>query len=268
MDAFRTAFLCISFLIPIFVMLFALRSLCSARAMRADDWLLDTRVSIEQLLRDAKTGDMLLFSGYGAGSFTIKAWSWCPYSHCGMVIRNGDSSYMWNANVDESRIDAIQRKPLTTGGTQLNDLEVSVRGYDGVILWRPLSVAIPPYKINPILKDLSEKEFSHDYLDLLGSTPTPLGEAITYCRGRLPSHDDRYFCSELLVRSYQLVDALDATQCPLHVHPVHFTDQYDTQMGWKAPYRLGFTYLVETPASVPIPSKLDLIEEVPFFGGD
>ncbi len=244
MDLFRTCFLCVSFLIPIFVMLFVLRSLGSATAMRVDDWPLDTRVSIEQLLRDAKTGDLLLFSGYGSSSFMIKAWSWCPYSHCGMVIRHENACYLWNANVDESRIDAIQKKPLSAGGTQLNDLEVSVRAYDGVIFWRPLSVALPAQKINPILKDLSEKDFSHDYLDLLGSTQTPLGSAITYCRGRLPSHDDRYFCSELIARSYQLVDALDATQCPLYVHPVHFTDRYDAEMGWKAPYRLGFTYLV------------------------
>lgn len=253
---FRTAFLCISFLIPVFVMLYALLSLCSAMVMRLDDWPLDTRVSIEQLLRDAKTGDLLLFSGYGSGSFMIKAWSWCPYSHCGMVIRNGNALYLWNANVDDSWIDAIQKKSLSTGGTQLNDLEVCVRAYDGAIFWRPLSVEIPPSIINPILKDLSEKEFNHDYLDLLGSTQTPLGGFITRCRGHLPSHDDRYFCSELVTRSYQLAGVLDASQCPLQSHPVHFTDKYDAQMGWKVPYRLGFTYLVETPASVPIPSKL------------
>lgn len=268
MDIGRLTFIVISIIVPILVVLFALRSLWAARTLRTDDWSHDLRVSIEDVLRDAKTGDLILFSGRGGDSGLIKGWSWQSWSHCGMVVRDPNidgnrpakTPYLWHANVSDCSTDAIQHKSLPEGGTQLNDLEVSLRAYNGVICWRPISKEIPWQQFNPVIKDLSQQGFCRNYLDLLGVTQTPVGEVIRSVRGNIPIRPDQHFCSELVVRSYQLTDVL-GDACPMHIHPVHFTSEHDGVLSWKEPYRLGYMYLVKTA------SPLDQIEEVPFFSG-
>ena len=252
MDIPRIVFVVISLVIPIVVVLFAMRSLWAARSLRTDAWPNNLRVSIDHVLREAKTGDLVLFSGCGGDSGLIKGWSWNPWSHCGIVVRdpniNGQRPdrhlYIWHANVNDSYVDAIQQKSLPNGGTQLNDLEVCLRAYNGVICWRPISEEIPHQKFNAVLKDLSEHKFCRDYWDLLGVTQTPIGDAIRTVRGEIPTRPDQHFCSGLAARSYQLTGALEKT-CTMQIHPAHFTQKYDAKMPWRDPYRLGSEYLVE-----------------------
>ena len=252
MNHLKITFVVISIVIPIIVVLFAMRSLWAARSLRTDDWPGDLRVSIDQVLRQAKTGDLILFSGQGGDSGLIKGWSWSPWSHCGIVVhdpnvngeRSGRHLYLWHANVNDNYLDAIQQKPLPDGGTQLNDLEVCLRAYNGVICWRPISEEIPYQKFNAVLKDLSEKAFNHNYWDLLGVTQTPIGDAIRGVRGNIPVRPDQYFCSGLAVRSYELTGALGKT-CAMQIPPAYFTQKYDAKMPWQSPYRLGSEYLVE-----------------------
>lgn len=264
MDVPRIVFVVISMVVPIIVVLFAMRSLWAARSLRTDKWPSNLRVSVEDVLRRAKTGDLVLFSGQGGDSGLIKGWSWNPWSHCGIVVRdpniNGQRPdghlYLWHANVNDTRLDAIQHKSLPEGGTQLNDLEVCLRAYNGVICWRPISREIPHQKFNAVLKDLSENKFCRDYWDLLGVTGTPIGNVIRAVRGEIPPRLDQYFCSGLAARSYQLAGALGDT-CIMHIHPSHFTENRDAKMPWQPPYRLESEYLVNTE-----------MPELPFFSGD
>lgn len=262
MDAFRTGFVVVSLFLPLVVVLFVLRSLWAARAHRAEEWPDALTVSVQHVLDHAKTGDILLFSGFGGDSSIIKGWSWSSWSHVGIIVRGSSGVYLWHANVDDSRLDAIRGRPLSDGGTQLNDLEVILRAYNGALIWRPLSQEIPSHLMNPIIKDYSEHDFNRSYLDMLSSTVTPVGSTIRALRGPVSGPADAHFCSELVTKTYQLVGALGKDLTPLFVHPVHFTDLNDTRMPWKEPYRPGFSYLVR-----PDP-RTDPTVELPFFGGD
>lgn len=254
MNVARTMFVIISMVVPIVVVLFAMRSFWSARSLQTDKWPSNLRVTVEHVLQKAKTGDLILFSGNGGDSALIKGWSWNPWSHCGIVVRdpniNGERPerhlYLWHANVNDTRPDAIQHKPLPEGGTQLNDLEVCLRAYNGVICWRPISKEIPYCKFNAVLKDLSKNKFCRNYWDLLGVTQSPLGDAIRAVCGKVSVRHGAYFCSGLAARSYQLTGALGDT-CAMQIHPSHFTEKRDSEIPWQHPYRLGSEYLIDIP---------------------
>lgn len=257
-DLFRTVFVTLSLGGPLLAMLFGARALWEARAARPErDWPPALCVSPAHVLQEARTGDILLFSGSGADSALIRGWSWSPWTHCAMVVCSAQMrsprKFAWHANVNDGWSDVRTCRPLADGGAQLNDLARVLHEYQGAVFWRPLSNAVEPALLFPAIKELADHGFNHDYADMLSCTRTPIGLALRALRGSdACAAPERHFCSELMARTYQLCGVLGRRPPALYVHPCHFASPDDRALPWVEPYRPGFLYWIrrDTPAIV------------------
>jgi hypothetical protein len=162
-----------------------------------------------------KSGDILLFSGSGVDSFTVKCFTTTVWSHIGMIMKlesfepkgpkndpeyrkDPDNLYVWHSTLYSYNgvPDLISGKYKS--GVQLNSLTSVMNKYKGRIVIRRLSDPIGNQEKEII-------EFMNKYDDRLYEwAPTELANSV--CWGRLPdickSGDNAFFCSELATKTY------------------------------------------------------------------
>ena len=162
-------------------------------------------LTYEDARNDLCTGDIVLFSGKGGLSHTIKLATNSKWSHVGMVLRLPDShaAFLWESTTLTNLKDAIDGR--VKRGVQLVLLSDRVRTYDGEISIRHLR--------DHTIGDTS-------YLDLMAFRQEVRGRA--YEQGKLELIKAAYdgplghnqedlsslFCSELVAEAYQRLGLL------------------------------------------------------------
>lgn len=148
------------------------------------------------LLAGAATGDLLLFSGKGLVSGTIRLFTGSRWSHVGLVLREGDDLLLLEAtNTDESADVALGR-PVR--GVQLVRLADKLAAYDGAVAWRRLEVDERPAGLEEEIRELAEWWRYRGYKDFTVTLVRDLLSA-----NRRPPRVDRVFCSELVAEVYK-----------------------------------------------------------------
>jgi len=215
------------------------------------------------VLRRAKTGDLLLFSGYSGDSMIVRAWSWAPLTHVGVVVRESNESgpaWLWEANLDETKVDCLRGCSRgKEGGAQLTDLETSLRAYDGRVFWRPLGRALPLERILPTIAACRDFEFNVNSVDLMRScvrrNPFARGAVRIADALRVRKDSERTFCSELAATTllaagaFRTDDIVDPQRFAASVHPQDFGAPSDAPFPpWQPEYRPTDELLWVVPA--------------------
>ncbi len=148
------------------------------------------------LLAGAATGDLVLFSGKGLVSGTIRLFTGSRWSHVGLVLRDGDDLLLLEAtNTDESADIALGR-PVR--GVQVVHLADKLAAYDGAVAWRRLELDERPAGLDEEIRELAEWWRYRGYKDFTVTLVRDLLSA-----NRRPQRVDRVFCSELVAEVYK-----------------------------------------------------------------
>lgn len=150
-------------------------------------------VDVPWLIENAKTGDLLLFSGSSVFSKSIKEFTQTAYTHVAVVIRRGLRVYVLQSvfQTDEYYWDDLMKRKANSG-VMLNHLEDVVKEDDGKVYYRPLHMAgervFNPVAIKNFLSKVKGKLYEWNPFVLL-SVPT---------RGNTWNDSTSYFCSEIV----------------------------------------------------------------------
>lgn len=149
------------------------------------------------LLGRACTGDLVLFSGRGLVSGTVRLFTRSRWSHVGLVLRADDGEILMleATNTDEAPDIALGR-PIR--GVQVVRLSEKLANYDGVVALRCLEVEARPEDFDERVRDIAELWRYRAYKDF---TRTLLLDLLTV--NRRPQRVDRVFCSELVAEVYK-----------------------------------------------------------------
>jgi len=197
-------------------------------------------ISWARLKKEARTGDVIVFSGGGSDSVTVRAWSGCPWTHVGMIVRdpdapNGDGLYLWNADPSKSRRDVSTG--LYREGVQLNDLLIYLATSRASAYFVPLLPSCREITIGqllPTIRTLSGIPFHHDWLELLRCTQGPGGGPVL---GSKEPQSDSYFCSQLVAETLYNVGVM-GDRIPFNeYHPRSFIGEMGAD--WLPPYGPG-----------------------------
>ena len=134
----------------------------------------------EEFIKDLKTGDILLFSGHGWSSISVKCWSCTYWSHCGLIYINPENRVcLFHSDSPSTRKNIYteeENKNPFTSGVQLNDLRLYIETFKGDILKIPLRKKLSIEKeeeFGKIIKELcidEKNEFNRDWGCLLKCT--------------------------------------------------------------------------------------------------
>jgi len=190
-----------------------------------------------------KTGDLLLFGGDSLFSAAVKMATLSSISHIGMVFRfeepflvqreneryraeliqAKDNLYFWHSQLTEfeNTADIFSGEPKT--GVQLNYLSSVIDEFDdNVVRWRPLVREVPTCDHHLIewLKKQAKKPYEKNCGDLMYSVLSK------WCYIEPPRHtDNSYFCSELMIRTYQRLKLIHSRSQEEVVVPSHYVPQ-------------------------------------------
>ncbi len=167
-----------------------------------------------------RTGDIVLFSGKGNLSQTIKTLSGSRWSHVGMVmvLPEYDFVCLWESTTLSTLRD------LQTGdwrrGVQLTPLSIRIKTYDGDVAVRHLlDVDLSPLdlgRLNVLRRATVGVPYEVSKLELLGSL----------LRGvSIASHDDlcSLFCSEAVAEAYQTMGLIGCDAQSKKYAPARFS---------------------------------------------
>lgn len=149
------------------------------------------------ILAEACTGDLVLFSGRGLVSGTIRLFTGSRWSHVGLVLRADDGTLlMLEATNTGEAADITLGRAIC--GVQLVQLAEKLANYDGVVVLRRLEMDDRPDGFDELVRDMAELWRWRAYKDF---TTTLLLDLLT--ANRLPQRVDRVFCSELVAEVYK-----------------------------------------------------------------
>lgn len=155
---------------------------------------------MNELLAEARTGDIILMSGNGAVSDIVRLGSESEFSHVAIVIRKSmdKEPFLFQSTIDRSLLD-LQSKTHKEG-PQISLLRTAVESYDGhTICYRKLNTGLKKREAGELRKRWTDelwnfqKEVNHltyeNHLDELAESA--LG---------ITKENDRssYFCTELV----------------------------------------------------------------------
>lgn len=154
--------------------------------------------AVENLLASARTGDLVLFSGKGLISGSVRLFTRSRWSHVGMVLRCGKTGaalLLEATNTDES-VDIDLGRPVR--GVQVVSLAQKLRAYDGTIALRRLELEERPAGLDEDVREIAELWRYREYKDF---TATLLLDMLSF-RPR-PQRVHAVFCSELVAEIYK-----------------------------------------------------------------
>ena len=208
-------------------------------------------------LSDLKTGDILLFSGRGSISASIKWATQSPWTHIGMVVavREHEFLCLWEATRETNILDLDSG--LARPGVQLVPLDHRLREYDGHIALRHLhGVNFDEVELATLMalrSKLASRPYQDNKLELMSAgyarAASRMGAALRRIAG-LPTtpapvakrmltteRSDGIFCSELVAQAYQ---ALGLIRCGRFGRPAHkYTPADFSERGEHLPWLRG-----------------------------
>jgi len=173
----------------------------------------------DSIKKQLKTGDLIFFCGSSKFSLAVQIGTFSPWSHVGMVFRDDaheivkkppfpdkDNLYLWHAISD-----TLTCPDVLTGnrksGPQLSPLRSLVYHYNGDVAARFIRTKyrITPEvqrSIIPFMRKEAHKCYEQDDMQLYNSI-CGLGQV---------EDTSSYFCSELVVETYNLIGYLKVTE--------------------------------------------------------
>lgn len=150
------------------------------------------------------TGDLVLFSGSGIISASIKFFTRSKYSHIGMVLRlEHDFLAIWESTTLSPIIDLDTGLPAK--GVRVVPLSESIRSARNVVVRRLLEADITPSDIERLMqlrKDFIGKPYEQHERELIKAAYDGPG-------GRNHPDLSSIFCSELVAAAYQHIGLID-----------------------------------------------------------
>lgn len=149
------------------------------------------------ILAEAMTGDLVLFSGRGLVSGTIRVFTGSRWSHVGLVVRGerGELLMLEATNTDEAPDIALGR---AVRGVQVVRLDEKLANYDGVVALRRLELDERPPGMDEAIREIATLWRYRGYKDFTVTLVLDLLSA-----NRRPHRVHRVFCSELVAEVYK-----------------------------------------------------------------
>ncbi|MFP5441073.1 MAG: hypothetical protein ACLGHJ_06235 [Gammaproteobacteria bacterium] len=150
------------------------------------------------LLAQADSGDLVLFSGKGLVSGTIRLFTRSRWSHVGMVVRDphgGEALLLESTSTDESADIALGR-PVR--GVQVVRLAEKLAAYDGAIALRKLELDVRPPGFDAELQEIADLWRYRGYKSFTATLALDMLSV-----NRRPQRVHRVFCSELVAEVYK-----------------------------------------------------------------
>lgn len=185
------------------------------------------KLNYESIRHNLSTGDIVLFSGKGPISASIKLVTKSKWSHVGMVVCLDEYDFItvW----ESTQLGNI--KDLETGkfkkGVQVVPLSLRLTHYDGEIAIRHLqNVNLSSSDIQELMrfrKEMSGRSYEKNTLELLKSAyDGPLGENTEDLSS--------LFCSELVAESYQKLGLLPSNIASNEYTPANFSTESNLEL--------------------------------------
>lgn len=153
---------------------------------------------VRDILAQAATGDLVLFSGKGLVSGTIRLFTRSRWSHIGIVLRDetdGDVLLLESTITDEAP-DITLGRPVR--GVQVVRLAEKLAAYEGAVALRRLELDERPADLDDTLRELAGLWRYRGYKSF---TATLLLDLLS--GNRRPHRVHRVFCSELVAEVYK-----------------------------------------------------------------
>lgn len=153
---------------------------------------------VKALLAQADSGDLVLFSGKGLVSGTIRLFTRSRWSHVGLVVRdpqNGEALLLESTSTDESA-DISLGRPVR--GVQVVRLAEKLAAYDGAIALRKLEMEDRPAEFDQQLQEIVGLWRYREYKSFTLTLALDFLSA-----NRRPQRVHQVFCSELVAEVYK-----------------------------------------------------------------
>ena len=195
--------------------------------------------SYSQIRDSLKTGDLMSFSGESPLDWMIRMEEDQPYTHVGMVIRDGDKLYFWDAPGGGDLFPDPYRGNAKHTGCRVADLDAILAYYMGpsggevALYWRQLSPALTA----------EQEAMLHTFIDLADGPPFPgdnisilpkawgLGAGLvgSSSLGRLfdATIVGNFFCAQLVAESYMRMGLLPIAPDPANSYSPANMDSSD-----------------------------------------
>lgn len=222
-------------------------------------------IPYQQLRNTLKTGDLLSFEGDGSPlDWAIKfAESGAPYTHVGMVIKDGENLYFWDAPGGGNRFPDPYKGGEAHGGCRVADLDKLLEYYMGEggetqLFVRQLKAECTPEQqicLRTFIAQANGTPFPGDELTLpkpfnlgaglflsvaLGNAQERLGMNLTICGS--------FFCAHLVAESYMRMGLLPIHPWPANSYsPANFNSTDPAKLGPPLQDLLGSTRKVFYP---------------------
>jgi len=151
----------------------------------------------------AKTGDMILMSGYGGISEAIKFVCSSRWSHIGMVIvTDADIVLLWESTTMSQLVD--RDTGTNHKGVQVVELSRRLVGYSGYAVVRRLNTPLSPeqlHRLHLMRREFKGVDYEKNYGELIKARYDGPG-------GRNVPDLRTVFCSELFAESLKVLEIL------------------------------------------------------------
>jgi len=190
----------------------------------------DNKLSLNDYLKIAKSGDIILFSRYWKNNImkniqntTNQVCIGIPYTHVGIVHKNFDNELMI---CDISSYDKYQK--VTTGEGACNPISSRIRNYHGEVSVRLLRVPLNYEQETQLYTKIKKMEGIQFVNELRYHIFTNC-----FLRKVIPfwpeSKAGGMYCSEYLGNVLRSIGILSEQINPKCVYPIHFTSGHDKQ---------------------------------------
>lgn len=196
-----------------------------------------SHISLRDLERECRTGDILLFSGDGVFSRFEEFFNWSEFGHVAIVYRHK----RWGVCVWESSTrDATQ--DLLTGGSdkdgprliKLRDkLRIYVDKWGSKVVWRRLHVRKGALRrdwqkrVAALIRRVHKRPFEQHPEDMARSL-------VTWLPGGQPGGDlTSLFCSETVALTYVKMGLFPPTRPPDQYTVIDFAEGEDRDLPWR-----------------------------------
>lgn len=189
-----------------------------------------TRTYYSDLRPNLSTGDLVLFSGKGILSASIKFFTRSNYSHIGMVLRlEHDFLAIWESTTLSPLIDLDTGLP--TKGVRVVPLSESIRSARKVVVRQLLGADITSSDVEKLMqlrKEFIGRPYEKHETELIKAAYDGPGGA---------NHSDlsSIFCSELVASAYQHIGVMAS-----HIPPNEFTPGDFSEQGKGIPLLRGY----------------------------
>jgi hypothetical protein len=167
-----------------------------------------TFVTLDTILKEAETGDLILMSGDTRGERVCKWFSGSVYSHVGILIKEDTDIYIWESDLGQHAKD----------GPRIIKFTDKLKNYKGspYLLWRPLVCQSRP-TIDTIMTIVNRyKDAQFDNRMLSWFFPFKFGEYF--------KDENKIFCSELVAITLQQLNILTQSSLPTTYSPQDFVN--------------------------------------------